>query len=115
MSDDDRYKEHFNRAHEAVMAAADARKSRIFAKSAFLVSMLTLAVAFAGLPEVMTHSDRAGDHRSAASSGNGILHVTGATERPDGQLTENPSSPRGQNISVFQKCDSVYEWPVSPA
>ncbi|WGR92520.1 hypothetical protein MTX26_20960 [Bradyrhizobium sp. ISRA443] len=57
MSDDDRYKELFNRAHEAVMGAADARKSKIFAKSAFLVSMLTLAVAFAGLPEVMTHSD----------------------------------------------------------
>jgi hypothetical protein len=45
MSDDDRYKELFNRAHEAVIAAADARKSKIFARSAFLVSVVTLAVA----------------------------------------------------------------------
>jgi len=45
MSDDDRYKELFNRAHEAVTAAADARKSRMLARSALLVSVLTLAVA----------------------------------------------------------------------
>ncbi|MCA6120782.1 hypothetical protein J6500_02520 [Bradyrhizobium sp. WSM 1704] len=44
MSDDERYKEVFNRAHEAEMAAADARKSKMLARSAFLVAVLTLAV-----------------------------------------------------------------------
>ena len=48
MSDDDRLIELFNRAHEAEMAAADAHKSKLLARSALLVSVLTLAVVLCG-------------------------------------------------------------------